>query len=158
MELYEGIKFYQNDGFYNIDSVCIKLLKKSSPSQRYKIAELCLRAACQCDLGGDLAAKLLWKIANGLHLNKDRFIAMIQTIKPFDINQPRGLAFTLGITENMSTEAARKRLNEEYRKWNCRVNHPDKFIKQEVEQMLELIARAHSKYVEVSELSISAVS
>ncbi len=158
MELYEGVKFYQNDGFYNIDSICRKLLEKSRISQRYKIAELCLQAVCHCDSRQPTAAKLLWKIAAGLKLNKERFIAIVQKIKPFDMSQPTALNFTLGITEDMDSEQTRNRLNSEYRKWNCRVNNSDKFIKEEVEQMLDLIAQARSRYADEPQCSMAASS
>ena len=54
----------------------------------------------------------------------------------------------LGITEDMAGETFRKRLNEEYRKWNARVTHPDPQVRSQADQILTLIAEIRSQWLQ----------
>ena len=51
----------------------------------------------------------------------------------------------LGIAPEMDEETFRKRLNEEYRKWNARVTHPDAQIRGQADQILTLIAEIRTQ-------------
>jgi hypothetical protein len=45
----------------------------------------------------------------------------------------------------MDEQSFRKRLNEEYRKWNARVTHPDPQIRRHADEILTLIATIRSE-------------
>ena len=50
-----------------------------------------------------------------------------------------------GLSSDMDEQSFRKRLNEEYRKWNARVTHPDEQIRRQADQILTLIAEIRSQ-------------
>ena len=87
-------------------------------------------------------------ISGLLDIDKDKFRSMAQKLLPVSTQETSNVEFLLGITSQMSSEAIRQRLNDEYQKWNARVTHPDQAIQNQAEQMLQLIAEARSKYVE----------
>ena len=51
----------------------------------------------------------------------------------------------IGITEGMSKEEKKRHLKDEYRKWNQRITNSDKSIRDQANNMLELISTERSK-------------
>jgi len=85
-----------------------------------------------------------------LEIQHDRFLSIAQKrlLSPdCRIEEPSQL---LGITSDMDDESFRKQLNEEYRKWNARVTHPDALIRRQAEQTLTLIAKIRSQWLQSS--------
>ena len=83
-----------------------------------------------------------------LEIQHDRFLSIVQKILlscGCRIEDPSQL---LGITSDMDEDSFRKRLNEEYRKWNARVTHPDAQIRSQADRILTLIAEIRSQWVQ----------
>ncbi|MEN8127555.1 MAG: hypothetical protein ABFR90_07085 [Planctomycetota bacterium] len=102
--------------------------------------ELALETAA---LSGTVTAEIfnrLSQVAETLGIRNDRFLAAAQKIllaSECRIQEPSCL---LGIAPEMDEQSFRKRLTEEYRKWNARVTHPDPQVRQQADQVLTLIA------------------
>lgn len=80
-----------------------------------------------------------------LQIRHDRFLAMAQKIllsSGCHIEEP---SYLLGISPGMDEASFRKRLNEEYRKWNARVTHPDPQIRDQADRVLTLIANIRTQ-------------
>lgn len=87
----------------------------------------------------------LSEIVNSLQIKKGRFLALCQKILLFSACRLQAPALLLGIDDAMETEAFRSRLNDEYRKWNARVTHPDDHIRAQADRMLSFIAELRSR-------------
>jgi hypothetical protein len=87
----------------------------------------------------------LSEIAEIFGIKQDRLLAIAQKrllSADCTIENP---AFLLGISGRMDEESFRKTLNEEYRKWNARVTHPDVDIRRQADKILSLIADLRSQ-------------
>ena len=85
-----------------------------------------------------------------LEIHRDRFLSIAQKIllsTDCKIEEPSKL---LGIASDMDEESFRKQLNEEYRKWNARVTHPDAQIRSQADRILTMIAEIRSKRLQTS--------
>lgn len=107
--------------------------------------ELILETAA---LSGNVTSEMyqrISKIVKTLEIRQDRFLVIAQKIllsSHCRIEEPSHL---LGISPGMDVESFRKRLNEEYRKWNARVTHPDPQIRNQADQVLTLIANIRTQ-------------
>jgi len=87
----------------------------------------------------------LARIVKMLQIRQDRFLAMAQKVllsSGCHIEEP---SYLLGISPDMDEASFRKRLNEEYRKWNARVTHPDAQIRDQADRVLTLIANIRTQ-------------
>ncbi len=87
----------------------------------------------------------LSQVSKMLDIRHDRFLTIAQKIllaSECHIEKPSCL---LGIAPEMDEESFRKRLNEEYRKWNARVTHPDAQIRCQADRILTLIAEIRTQ-------------
>jgi len=132
----------------DIDSVCRELSVCSAIPDRYNAMKLCLKVAGSGGPVGGEGTVLLSRIAEHLEIDKEKFRAMAQKVLQIATDEELEVEFILGISADMSREAAREHLNNEYQKWNARVTHPDPAIQAQADQMLRLIAEARGKYVE----------
>jgi len=89
----------------------------------------------------------MFEAATLLEIQRDRFLSIVQKMTLSMDCQIEDPSLLLGITPEMDSDLIRKRLNEEYRKWNARVTHPDIQIRLQAEQILTLISEIRSKWV-----------
>jgi len=92
----------------------------------------------------------LFQVSQMLEIQQDRFLSIAQKMLlslQCKIEDPAQL---LGITSDMDDASFRKRLNEEYRKWNARVTHPDPHIRSQADQILTLIAEIRSQWLQTA--------
>lgn len=92
----------------------------------------------------------LFQASRLLEIQHDRFLSIAQKLllsSGCQIEDPLQL---LGITSDMDDDSFRKQLNEEYRKWNARVTHPDAQIRCQADQILTLIAEIRSQRLQSS--------
>jgi len=87
----------------------------------------------------------LLQIAHELEIKKDRFLEMTQKILLSSNCYIEDSSQLFGLSSDMDEQTFRKRLNEEYRKWNARVTHPDEQIRRQADQILTLIAEIRSQ-------------
>lgn len=129
-----------------MEQACDGLLGWADPADRYSAVELCLKiAAAGRSIHKDLLS-YLHTIADKLEIPEDRFQTLSQkylTGRVAHMEDPRVL---LGLTEQMTEDQIRRQLTAEYRKWNARVTHPDPAVRQQADQMLNLIAQFRSQY------------
>ncbi len=85
-------------------------------------------------------SETLCGIAELLEIRTERFLILCQKYLLLDGCRIEDPAFLLGVDSSMDQATFRARLNEEYRKWNSRVTHPDKEIRRQADRMLTLIA------------------
>jgi hypothetical protein len=134
----------------NVDSICREMSDSCAIMDRYGAMKLCLEVVGSNRASDEKVTGLLSHIADLLEIDKEKFRSMAQKILGVGISSASNLEFLFGISPEMSPEAARQRLNDEYQKWNGRVTHPDPAIQSQADKMLELIAEARNKYVEQS--------
>lgn len=121
------------------------ILAYGKNTDRFCAIELALQAAA---FGGVVSRDNLEKLSQAaqlLDIQRDRFLSMAQKLLlslSCQIEDPSQL---LGITPGMNEDDFRKRLNEEYRKWNARVTHPDAQIRTRADRILTLIAEIRSQ-------------
>lgn len=133
-------------GGININSVCEEITKVATTSERYETLDLCLQIIKADETAQESEMRLLEQIAGFLELDSERFRAMLQKAIPLDMHEVKDTQSLLGITEGMNHEEMRKQLNNEYRKWNGRVSHPDPAIRKQAEEMLQLIAETRKSH------------
>jgi hypothetical protein len=124
---------------------CQPILAFGENADRLGAIELAIQVAAMTNQVSKAAFAVLSQIAAILEIQEDRFLALAQKIllsAGCCIEDPFQL---LGISESMDDAAFRKRLNEEYRKWNARVTHPDDDIRRQADRMLILISELRSR-------------
>ncbi len=146
--LEDAIGLCRKGGEFDIESICGQITEKATIIERYDAMELCLQVV---KTGGGIDGKqiaVLSQMAGLLEVDTDKFRAMVQKILPVSMYEAKDVEFILGVTADMSAEEARRQLNNEYRKWNARVTHPDTATRQQAGRMMALIADARRNYVE----------
>lgn len=146
--LVKGVESLQAGKECSIDSLCSDMCKSATILERYSAIELCIAI-----IGADKnfnpgQIDTVKQISQTIQVDQDKFRAMVLKILPFDKCRTLDTNFILGINPDMETEKIRQRINEEYKKWNARITHPDEVITQQADQMLTIIAEARKKYIE----------
>lgn len=129
-----------------IESIVEPLQAFGDHVDKLNALELSLHAAACGAVVSQEQTNTLVLMAQQLKIRKERFLLLSQKIllaADCEIRNPQVL---LGVFDQMDEQALRKTLNEEYRKWNARVTHPDEEIRQQADRILTLIAdlRSHS--------------
>ena len=92
----------------------------------------------------------LFQASEMLEIQRDRFLSIAQKLLLSSNCQIEDPSQLLGIASDMDDDSFRKQLNEEYRKWNARVTHPDAQIRCQADQILTLIAEIRSQWLQSS--------
>jgi hypothetical protein len=130
--------------------ICSRLVSIATIVELFDAMELCLNVVAAGGLAGPAQTDAITTIARALDIDETKFRAMAQKKLPLGIHQEPNLEFILGIHCSMTDELRIKRLNEEYYKWNARVNHPDPAIRAQADQMLNLIADARNSVAQTA--------
>ncbi|HRU15528.1 MAG TPA: hypothetical protein P5017_07400 [Anaerohalosphaeraceae bacterium] len=128
-----------------MEEACEQLPGYAEPADCCGIFELCIRIAGSASMISQSLLKTLRYIAEKLEIPQDRYESLVQkhlTGKAEQIEEPLAL---LGLSEEMSEQQIMEKLTAEYRKWNARVNNPDAAVRQQADQMLNLIAQCRSR-------------
>jgi hypothetical protein len=121
------------------------LLAYGQSTDAFLALELALRTA---SAGRTVTAEMFQRIshiAEALRIKRDRFLTMAQKIVLSSGCHVEQSSCLLGISPEMDQESFRKRLNEEYRKWNGRVTHPDEQVRSQADRILTLIAEIRTQ-------------
>ncbi|MCI0500029.1 MAG: hypothetical protein L0Y36_10210, partial [Planctomycetales bacterium] len=124
---------------------CQPILAFGENADRLGAMELAIQAAAMDIRVSRETFAVLGQIATLLEIPQNRFFAMAQKLLLSSGCMVEDDAQLLGVSEQMDETAFRKRLNEEYRKWNARVTHPDEAIRRQADRMLTLIAELRSQ-------------
>lgn len=128
------------------------LLAYAQQTDKLAVVELVLKVfSVSVEMTAQQLSDLAW-VADKLQIKQSRFRALCQKMLLFSDCTLHTPALLLGIDESMDEETFRSRLNEEYRKWNARVTHPDEEIRRQADRVLSLIAELRSARV-MSEVS-----
>lgn len=140
-----------NSGNEPIDAeaACELLMTVAHKTDCFAAMDLALQVAALYPTLSYRQEELLWTIAEKLQISRDRFLPMSQKRLltpgcPFE-----RWRLLLGIRQELSADAMRLYLNEEYRKWNARVTNPDAAIRAQADIILTLIAEVRSRRQEL---------
>jgi uncharacterized tellurite resistance protein B-like protein len=139
--------FFRRGGQINVQEVCEEIVEMAPMVGRLEIVDLCLRVAGA--KGQVVSAELmaLKDLAQWLQVDRTRLRVMIEKILPVHMHETQDTEIILGVTEEMTDEEARHQLNREYAKWSSRVISTDPAIRQQADEMVQLIAEARVQYV-----------
>ena len=131
----------------NVATLCATIAKKGVTAHRYDALELCLEVAGADGSADKSELDLIESIAQGLEVDAARLKEMVQKALPVAMFTDKDPDSVLGIKPDMSEADIKRFLNQEYRKWNSRVNHNDKKVREQASEMLALIADARRRHV-----------
>ena len=143
------VSFFRNGGRLDVPQMCGELVRIVPVGQRHSILDLCLNVVRAKGHASADELQLLKQLAAWLDIDQDKYRSMMEKTLPIDMHGIRDMETILGITADMTQDEARRQLNKEYAKWNARVTSADPTVRDQADQMLQLIAQARSKYVGV---------
>lgn len=123
------------------------LLAYAEQTDKLEAIELALQIFASADVMTTEQVAALSGAADKLRIKKERLLTYCQKILLFSDCTFEDPAFLLGIDESLDEQSVRTRLNEEYRKWNARVTHPDEEIRRQADRILSLIAELRSRRI-----------
>lgn len=144
--LNKTVKFFRRGRKVDVNRLCREVTEIAPTAYRYDIVALCLRAV---EAKGFVAARqlnMLKKMAAWLEVDSDKFRQMLEKLAPATTHQVKDIELLFGLSEKMSSDQNLEQLNHQYRKWNARASSIDSDVQNQAEQMLDLIAKARSKY------------
>jgi hypothetical protein len=146
-QLSRTVAFFRRGNRVSVPDVCREIASLAPAGERCDILELCLRVAGAKGvvLAEELA--LLRDIGRWLEIDCENFGEMLESILPVGVHEKKSVESVLGITGERDAEEIRQQLNREYGKWNARVTSPDPEVRSQADEMLQLIAEAHTRYV-----------
>ena len=127
-----------------IEQVAEPLLAFGEQTDRWCALELILQALAVDKKITSEKSEALLEIAGMLEIKPDRFLVSCQKLLLLEDCQIEDPSFLLGVAPLMDQAVFRAKLNDEYRKWNSRVTHPDKDIRRQADRMLTMIAELRS--------------
>ncbi|MEN6307947.1 MAG: hypothetical protein ABFD91_09355 [Anaerohalosphaeraceae bacterium] len=128
-----------------IDKACEILMQRADTSFRFGLVELCIKIAAADQPVSRPRQDWLKSLSERMELPQERFKAIFQKYLPLEAQDNPDPAFVLGIDPTLPVEESLKRLTEEYRKWNSRVNHPDPKVRQQADKMLSYLTEVRSR-------------
>jgi 2C-methyl-D-erythritol 2,4-cyclodiphosphate synthase len=128
-----------------VDKACEILLQRADTNYRFGLIEVCVKIAAAAQPVSRPLQDWLKNLSERLELPADRFQAIYQKYLPLEAQENPDPACVLGIDPTLPVEETLKRLTEEYRKWNSRVNHPDAKVRQQADKMLSYLTEVRSR-------------
>jgi hypothetical protein len=139
--------FFRKGGNINVREVCDEIVDIAPMVGRLEILDLCLRVAGAKGQVVSNELLVLKNLAEWLRVDRNRLRIMVEKILPVHMHETQDTEMILGVTEEMTDEEARLQLNREYAKWSSRVISTDPAIRQQADEMIQLIAEARVQYV-----------
>lgn len=130
---------------YDIAGACDCVMAWGQKSDRIAALDAALEAvAMQTGLSASQEQRL-WIMGQKLGFSPEQMLEMCQR-RLLTSNCPSDRwRLLLGVHQELSAEDLRRRLTEEYRKWNARVTHLDPHIRMQADVILTLIAEIRSR-------------
>jgi hypothetical protein len=122
-----------------VSEICKHINETAPLDVKCNILMLCMSTISTCKKISTRQIKLLKIAGRLLDIRTERLRSMIEDIRPFAMYEVKDLEICLGITSDMDEDQVRQQLSSEYRKWNSRVINTSSDIRDEAENMLELI-------------------
>jgi tellurite resistance protein len=120
-------------------------------SQKYDLFQLCLDVANADGIADKREIAILDKITNTyLKLNKEKSQAMIEKSLPINIHQDKSnnKESIIGITNDMTNDEKQAHIRKQYMKWNTRTTSDEPKVREQAEEMINIIAELRTKYNE----------
>ncbi len=136
--------------------MCMDVAEIVPVANRCTIFELCLNAIRARGFAEEIDIKLLTYVAQWLDIDQDKSQTMLDEMLPATMREVADAKSALGITDDMDFEHARRRLNELYRKWHCRVTSSNSAVREQAESMLKLISDVRGGYLTAASQSDDA--
>jgi hypothetical protein len=121
------------------------ILAYGKNTDRFSAIELALKTVSLDGFVNSENLEKLFQMSEMLEIRQDRILSMTQKFLLSSNCRIESPSQLLGITPDMDDDTFRKRLNEEYRKWNSRVTNPDPEVRSQADQILTLIAEIRSQ-------------
>lgn len=130
---------------YDLAGACECVMAWGQKSDRAAAFDAALEAVAVQSKLTESQQQRLWSIADKLGLSPEQTMEMCQKrlLTP-DCPLDRW-PLLLGVYQELSAEDLRRRLTEEYRRWNARVTHTDPKIRMQADVILTLIAELRSR-------------
>ena len=142
-EIYTEIK---ND-YVDIYDVLDGIKNIASEGDKYELFQLCLDVARADGEADKKELEVIHDIADYIGLDEKQFRSMIEKTLPVGMHTgPQTPEHILGISSDMTKGEIKKHLMQEYRKWNQRVANADPIIREQAEDMINMIADLRKKY------------
>jgi len=130
---------------YDIAGACECVMAWGQKSDRTAAFDAALGAVAAQSGLSEPQQQRLWTIADKLGLSPEQTMELCQK-RLLTPNCPlERWPLLLGVYQELSTEDLRRRLTEEYRRWNARVTHTDPKIRMQADIILTLIAELRSR-------------
>lgn len=128
-----------------LEAAAEPLLAFGEARDRTAALSLAIKLLVVSDLISAIHGQNLVSLAQLLDIKPDHFTARCQEILLEHDCRIEDPSFLLGVDTAMEPGVFRHRLNDMYRRWNGRVTHPDKRIRQQADRILSLIAELRSR-------------
>jgi tellurite resistance protein len=139
-------KLCTRDSGVDLQEVCGQINEKTSLAERYDILEFCVVVAGAAGQVGQGRLSMLKDLTQWLQLEHERFRSLMGKAIPVEAFKVIDASVLLGVRPDMPKADALKQLNHEYAKWNARVTNPDNQVRNQADQMLNLIAQTRNEY------------
>ncbi len=139
------ITFFPNRNRNRIYIICNEITTLAPLGIRCNILDMCLHVVRANGIATTWQLTMLKNTATLLEIRWERFRDMMEKTVPASMHETEDAEISLGVTEDMNEDQARRHLSKEYRKWNARITNSDHEIQAQAEYMLELIAAARSQ-------------
>jgi hypothetical protein len=139
-------RLFANGEPLDIQEICGLITGNTSLAERYDILEFCVVVAGAGGQVGQGRLSMLKNLTEWMQLEPDRFRAMMGKAIPVEAFKVIDASVLLGVRPDMPKADALKQLNHEYAKWNARVTNPDNQVRNQADQMLNLIAQTRNEY------------
>lgn len=131
----------------NTDKAADRLLAWGDQADKEEAITLSIRTAAALRFISADRFRWLMDVAGMLSVRHDRFLVFAQKAFLSSNTALENPGPVLGIDDSMPSDQVLKKLNEEYRKWNARVTHPDIEIRNQADRILSLIADLRTHYI-----------
>lgn len=110
----------------------------------YDIIELCMQVAAADGIASPCELKLIDRIAALLGVDSSSFRTLSEKILPVDMRLETDITSILGLKPEWTPRHKKRHLKEKHREWS-RVTHSDARVRDQVDEMLRLIAEERAK-------------
>lgn len=143
----DGFNQVKNDEI-DIHSILDEIHDIASDGEKYELYELCLKVASSDGKAEQEELDLLDDITDYLDLDRVKLQSMLEKELPVNIytNSIDDKESLIGITIDMDNKQIKKHLVKEYSKWSARVAHKDEKIRNQAEEMIQIIVDLRKKY------------
>ena len=142
----KAAKFFNRNNRIDVCAVCTFINEVIPQCERYGILELCINVSCCNHALSNGQVALLKTYAQLFDIDMQRFRDMIEKYISLEDSRESNVKLILGIDEDMSRDQLLSALNEEFRKWNCRVTNQNPNIRKRADHMLKMIAEQRIRY------------